>query len=167
MKNTYTHIFKLLTLAILISVSANSFAANEEDEISDLKKADACFRIVDEGMKLTSDVAVEQKILKQKRDSLSLWKSKIDKEIKAVGNESGTRLNRLNSDIKKYSKADAEFKEIQLALSKKIAQFNENKARNVKNLCSKTKFSEDAIEQICTIGKKYPYSCSKALEKEK
>ena len=63
MKNTYTHKFKLLTLAIFISVSANSFAANEEDEISDLKKADACFRIVDEGIKLTSEVSVEQNIL--------------------------------------------------------------------------------------------------------
>ena len=160
--------FKLLTLAVLISMSATSFAASEEEEeIPDLKKADACFRIVDDGIKLSAELGVEQKPLKQKEERLTIWKRKIDKETKAVDDEPGARLNRLNADIQKYKKAEAEYKADEAVFTKKMAQLNDNKAQNVKNSCSKTKFSEDAVEQICTISKKYPRSCAEALKNEK
>jgi hypothetical protein len=65
--------FKLLSLALLISMSATSFAASEEEEeIPDLKKADACFRIVDDGIKLSSEISNEQKPLKQKEENLAI-----------------------------------------------------------------------------------------------
>ena len=159
---------KYFSLAILVSLSATAFAASEEEEeIPDLKKADACFRIVDDGIRLSSELAVEQKPLKQKEDSLLAWKRRIEKETKAVDNEPGSRLNRLNADIQKYRKADAAFKADQASFDKKMAQHSENKAQNVKLSCSKTKFSEDAVEQICTISKKYPRSCAEALKNEK
>lgn len=157
--------FKTLTLLILFSISTNSFSLSEEDEIPDLKKADICFQIANDKIKLTPEINREQKLLKQKEKKLWLWKQKINKETKAIDVEAGKQLNSLNKEIKSYNKIENNFQLEKNSLNEKIAKLIKNDSVSLQLSCTNTIFSEESIEKICIIDKKYALACSIELKK--
>lgn len=159
--------YRYLTLALLSSFCFS--VAHAEDEIEDLSRAKNCFSLEADEAKVNEEINNLNNQIIQKQNENNAWKKQLDKDLKAMNSQDKidesvsqkwiAENRRYQETVEKPIKAWK--KEIYL----KDEQLSTIHASRQKQNCS-GHFSEEAVEKICIIDKKFPLSCNRLLNGE-